>query len=168
MRTVLLLSLYIYLLIEFRFSHERRNLPPVLLFLQVIEPHDISVALNTRKLWSMHLHVQAKLIQEIVRSFSGSSCQPIQHMLRRICVQLCDLASPTALLIMRTVLDLIVEDLQRYLCFLLQTCLKWTVKFTLVLCSRFSREKILSEILLIHYELSEFSVQCCILCPENA
>ncbi len=79
---------------------------------QVIEPHDISVALNTRKLWSMHLHVQAKLIQEIVRSFSGSSCQPIQHMLRRICVQLCDLASPTALLIMRTVLDLIVEDLQ--------------------------------------------------------
>ncbi|KAF4798034.1 Protein virilizer like protein [Turdus rufiventris] len=79
---------------------------------QVIEAHDIAVALNTRKLWSMHLHVQAKLIQEIVRSFSGSSCQPIQHMLRRICVQLCDLASPTALLIMRTVLDLIVEDLQ--------------------------------------------------------
>uniref|UniRef100_A0A8C4XXP3 Vir like m6A methyltransferase associated n=1 Tax=Gopherus evgoodei TaxID=1825980 RepID=A0A8C4XXP3_9SAUR len=79
---------------------------------QVIEPHDISVALNTRKLWSMHLHVQAKLLQEIVRSFSGSTCQPIQHMLRRICVQLCDLASPTALLIMRTVLDLVVEDLQ--------------------------------------------------------
>lgn len=71
---------------------------------QVIEPHDISVALNTRKLWSMHLHVQAKLLQEIVRSFSGTTCQPIQHMLRRICVQLCDLASPTALLIMRTVL----------------------------------------------------------------
>ncbi|XP_070796549.1 protein virilizer homolog [Pituophis catenifer annectens] len=79
---------------------------------QVIEPHDLSVALNTRKLWSMHLHVQAKLLQEIVRSFSGSTCQPIQHMLRRICVQLCDLASPTALLIMRTVLDLLVEDLQ--------------------------------------------------------
>uniref|UniRef100_F7CD60 Vir like m6A methyltransferase associated n=1 Tax=Monodelphis domestica TaxID=13616 RepID=F7CD60_MONDO len=79
---------------------------------QVIEPHDISVALNTRKLWSMHLHVQAKLLQEIVRSFSGTTCLPIQHMLRRICVQLCDLASPTALLIMRTVLDLIVEDMQ--------------------------------------------------------
>ncbi|KAL7984173.1 hypothetical protein Chor_002743 [Crotalus horridus] len=79
---------------------------------QVIEPHDLAVALNTRKLWSMHLHVQAKLLQEIVRSFSGSTCQPIQHMLRRICVQLCDLASPTALLIMRTVLDLLVEDLQ--------------------------------------------------------
>lgn len=103
-RIVLVPRLCLYLVID-----ERRKL----LFLQVIEPHDISVALNTRKLWSMHLHVQAKLIQEIVRSFSSSSCQPIQHMLRRICVQLCDLASPTALLIMRTVLDLIVEDLQR-------------------------------------------------------
>lgn len=69
----------------------------------------------------MHLHVQAKLLQEIVRSFSGTTCQPIQHMLRRICVQLCDLASPTALLIMRTVLDLIVEDLQRYFSF----CIKF-------------------------------------------
>ncbi|XP_069477471.1 protein virilizer homolog [Ambystoma mexicanum] len=79
---------------------------------EAIETKDIAVALNTRKLWSVHLHVQAKLLQDIVRSFSGSSCQPLQHMVRRICIQLCDLASPTALLIMRTVLDLIVEDLQ--------------------------------------------------------
>ncbi|XP_056378477.1 protein virilizer homolog isoform X2 [Hyla sarda] len=79
---------------------------------QAIDPQDIAVALNTRKLWSMHLHVHSRLLQDIVRSFAGSSCQPLQHMVRRICVQLCDLASPTALLIMRTVLDLIVEDLQ--------------------------------------------------------
>lgn len=121
MRAILVLSICLYLVVQFNFyDKSREEKPPVLLFLQVIEPHDISVALNTRKLWSMHLHVQAKLIQEIVRSFSGSSCQPIQHMLRRICVQLCDLASPTALLIMRTVLDLIVEDLQRYFGFPLQ------------------------------------------------
>lgn len=69
----------------------------------------------------MHLHVQAKLLQDIVRSFSGTTCQPIQHMLRRICVQLCDLASPTALLIMRTVLDLIVEDVQRYFYYTLRS-----------------------------------------------
>lgn len=120
MRAILVLSIRLYL-VEFSFyDKSRKEKPPLLLFPQVIEPHDIAVALNTRKLWSMHLHVQAKLIQEIVRSFSGSSCQPIQHMLRRICVQLCDLASPTALLIMRTVLDLIVEDLQRYFGFLLQ------------------------------------------------
>ncbi|MEE6463546.1 hypothetical protein FKM82_005944 [Ascaphus truei] len=79
---------------------------------QAIASQDIAVALNTRKLWSIHLHVQSKLLQDIVRSFTGTSCQPLQHMIRRICVQLCDLASPTALLIMRTVLDLIMEDLQ--------------------------------------------------------
>ncbi|KAM4688810.1 protein virilizer homolog isoform 2-T2 [Discoglossus pictus] len=80
---------------------------------QAIEPQDIAVALNTRKLWSMHLHGQSKLLQDVVRCFAGTSCQPLQHMIRRICIQLCDLASPTALLLMRTVLDLIVEDLQR-------------------------------------------------------
>ncbi|KAM8967455.1 protein virilizer homolog isoform 2-T2 [Pelodytes ibericus] len=79
---------------------------------QTIEPKDVAVALNTRKLWSMHLHVQSKLLQDIIKSISGTSCQPLQHMIRRICIQLCDLASPTALLIMRTVLDLIVEELQ--------------------------------------------------------
>ncbi|XP_018123622.1 protein virilizer homolog isoform X2 [Xenopus laevis] len=79
---------------------------------QAIESQDIAVALNTRKLWSMHLHVHSKLLQDIVRSISGTSCQPLQYMIRRVCIQLCDLASPTAILIMRTVLDLIVEDLQ--------------------------------------------------------
>ncbi|KAG8441819.1 hypothetical protein GDO86_010845 [Hymenochirus boettgeri] len=79
---------------------------------QAIKPQDIAVALNTRKLWSMHLHVQSKLLQDIVRSISGTSCQPLQLMIRRVCIQLCDLATPTALLIMRTVLDLILEDLQ--------------------------------------------------------
>ncbi|XP_041101469.1 protein virilizer homolog isoform X3 [Polyodon spathula] len=79
---------------------------------QAIAPQDIAVALNTRKLWSMHLHVHAKLLQDIVRSFSGTTCQPLLHMLRRVCVQLCDLASPTALLIMRTVLELIAEELE--------------------------------------------------------
>ncbi|CAH2285583.1 Hypothetical predicted protein [Pelobates cultripes] len=79
---------------------------------QLIEPGDVAVALNTRKLWSMHLHVHSKLLQDIVRAISGTSCQPLQHTIRRICIQLCDLASPTALLIMRTVLDLIVEELQ--------------------------------------------------------
>lgn len=84
----------------------------VCIVFQAFEPKDIAVALNTRKLWSMHLHVQSKLLQDIVKSFAGVTCQPLMNMIRRVCIQLCDLASPTALLIMRTVLDLIVEDLQ--------------------------------------------------------
>ncbi|XP_048385433.1 protein virilizer homolog isoform X1 [Stegostoma tigrinum] len=78
---------------------------------QPISSEGIAIALNTRKLWSIHLQIQAKFLQEIVRSSFGSTCQTLQQILRRVCIQLCDLASPTALLILRTVLDLIVEDL---------------------------------------------------------
>ncbi|XP_067887684.1 protein virilizer homolog isoform X3 [Heterodontus francisci] len=78
---------------------------------QPISAEGIAIALNTRKLWSIHLQMQAKFLQEIVRSSFGSTCQPLQQILRRVCIQLCDLASPTALLILRTVLDLIVEEL---------------------------------------------------------
>ncbi|XP_067835353.1 protein virilizer homolog isoform X2 [Heptranchias perlo] len=78
---------------------------------QPISAEGIAIALNTRKLWSIHLQMQAKFLQEIVRSIFGSTCQPLQQILRRVCIQLCDLASPTALLILRTVLDLIVEEL---------------------------------------------------------
>uniref|UniRef100_A0A4W3GYS8 Vir like m6A methyltransferase associated n=1 Tax=Callorhinchus milii TaxID=7868 RepID=A0A4W3GYS8_CALMI len=79
---------------------------------QAISTKDIAVALNTRKLWSIHLQMQTKFLQEIVRSLFGSTCQPLQQILRRVCIQLCDLASPTTLLIMRTVLELILEELK--------------------------------------------------------
>ncbi|KAG7470064.1 hypothetical protein MATL_G00135290 [Megalops atlanticus] len=87
-------------------------LPLPLQTTQSIAPQDVAVALNTRKLWSMHLHGQARALQEILRSICGTSCQPLLAMLRRVCVQLSDLASPTALLIMRTLLELLLEDLQ--------------------------------------------------------
>ncbi|KAJ8290980.1 hypothetical protein GJAV_G00019910 [Gymnothorax javanicus] len=86
-------------------------LPLPLQSTQVIAAEDVAVALNTRKLWSMHLHGQARMLQEILRSVSGTCCQPLLAMLRRVCVQLSDLASPTALLIMRTLLELLLEDL---------------------------------------------------------
>ncbi|XP_035240011.1 protein virilizer homolog [Anguilla anguilla] len=87
-------------------------LPLPLQTTQLIAPQDVAVALNTRKLWSMHLHGQARALQEIVRAVSGTSCQPLLAMLRRVCVQLSDLASPTALLVLRTLLELLLEDLQ--------------------------------------------------------
>ncbi|XP_059840849.1 protein virilizer homolog isoform X1 [Hypanus sabinus] len=78
---------------------------------QPISAEGVAIALNTRKLWSIHLQIQGKFLQEIVRSSFASICQPLQQILRRVCIQLCDLASPTALLILRTVLDLIIEEL---------------------------------------------------------
>uniref|UniRef100_A0A8C9T419 Vir like m6A methyltransferase associated n=1 Tax=Scleropages formosus TaxID=113540 RepID=A0A8C9T419_SCLFO len=87
-------------------------LPLPLQTTQAISAQDVAVALNTRKLWSMHLQGQARALQEVLRSVCGTSCQPLLAVLRRVCVQLSDLAPPTALLVTRTLLELLLEDLQ--------------------------------------------------------
>uniref|UniRef100_A0A3B4DJB0 Virilizer N-terminal domain-containing protein n=1 Tax=Pygocentrus nattereri TaxID=42514 RepID=A0A3B4DJB0_PYGNA len=73
---------------------------------QALSVQDVGVAMNTRKLWSMHLHAQARVLQDVLRCVCVSSCPPLLSMLRRVCVQLCDLAAPTATLVMRTLLDM--------------------------------------------------------------
>uniref|UniRef100_A0A674ENX0 Vir like m6A methyltransferase associated n=1 Tax=Salmo trutta TaxID=8032 RepID=A0A674ENX0_SALTR len=72
---------------------------------QVISVQDVAVALNTRKLWSMHLRVQWGVFADALGCVCGTSCPPLLAMLRRVCVQLADLSSPTATLIMKTLLD---------------------------------------------------------------
>ncbi|KAM3873614.1 protein virilizer homolog [Diretmus argenteus] len=79
---------------------------------QVISVQDVAVALNTRKLWSMHLRAQWKVFAEALKCVCGTSCPPLLAMLRRVCVQLADLSSPTATLIMKTLLELLLEELQ--------------------------------------------------------
>ncbi|XP_030639280.1 protein virilizer homolog [Chanos chanos] len=80
---------------------------------QALSVQDVGVALNTRKLWSMHLHAQARVLQEVLRCVCVSSCPPLLSMLRRVCVQLCDLAAPTATLVMRTLLEQLQEEMQQ-------------------------------------------------------
>ncbi|XP_041962947.1 protein virilizer homolog isoform X1 [Alosa sapidissima] len=79
---------------------------------QALSVQDVSLALNTRKLWSMHLQAQAGTLVEVLRSVAVSSCPPLQAMLRRVCVQLCDLAAPTGTLTVRTLLEQLQEELQ--------------------------------------------------------
>ncbi|XP_073341270.1 protein virilizer homolog isoform X2 [Pagrus major] len=79
---------------------------------QVISVQDVAVALNTRKLWSMHIRAQWKVFSEAFRCVCATSCPPLLAMLRRMCVQLADLSSPTATLIMKTLLELLLEELQ--------------------------------------------------------
>ncbi|XP_028835893.1 protein virilizer homolog isoform X2 [Denticeps clupeoides] len=87
-------------------------LPLPLQTTQPLSPQDVSVSLNTRKLWSMHVHAQAGVLCEVLRSVCVSSCPPLQAALRRVCVQLCDLAAPTASLVIRTLLEQLQEELQ--------------------------------------------------------
>uniref|UniRef100_A0A671MU49 Protein virilizer homolog n=1 Tax=Sinocyclocheilus anshuiensis TaxID=1608454 RepID=A0A671MU49_9TELE len=79
---------------------------------------DIGVAMNTRKLWSVHLHAQARVLQEVLRCVCVNSCPPLLSMFRRVCVQLCDLAAPTATLVMRTLLEQLQEEMQQLLALL--------------------------------------------------
>ncbi|KAM9724410.1 protein virilizer homolog isoform 2-T2 [Menidia menidia] len=79
---------------------------------QVISVQDVAIALNTRKLWSMHIRAQWKAISEVLKCVCATSCPPLLAMLRRVCVQLADLSSPTAILVMKTLLELLLEELQ--------------------------------------------------------
>uniref|UniRef100_A0AAR2JV08 Virilizer N-terminal domain-containing protein n=1 Tax=Pygocentrus nattereri TaxID=42514 RepID=A0AAR2JV08_PYGNA len=83
---------------------------------QALSVQDVGVAMNTRKLWSMHLHAQARVLQDVLRCVCVSSCPPLLSMLRRVCVQLCDLAAPTATLVMRTLLEQLHEEMQHSFC----------------------------------------------------
>ncbi|XP_068180456.1 protein virilizer homolog isoform X2 [Antennarius striatus] len=87
-------------------------LPLPMLSTQVISVQDVAVALNTRKLWSMHIRAQWKVFSEALRCVCTTTCPPLLAMLRRMCIQLADLSSPSALLIMKTLLELLLEELQ--------------------------------------------------------
>ncbi|XP_061918857.1 protein virilizer homolog isoform X2 [Entelurus aequoreus] len=79
---------------------------------QVLSVQDVAIALNTRKLWSMHIRAQWKVFYETLRCVCTTSCPPLLAILRRVCVQLADLSSPTATLLMKTLLELLLEEVQ--------------------------------------------------------
>ncbi|CAL1611173.1 unnamed protein product [Knipowitschia caucasica] len=79
---------------------------------QGISVQDVAVALNTRKLWSMHLRAKWKEFSEVFTVISPTTCPPLLSMLRRVCVQMADLSSTTATLIMKTILEQLMEELQ--------------------------------------------------------
>ncbi|XP_054715831.1 protein virilizer homolog isoform X2 [Uloborus diversus] len=90
------------------------ELLPLPLPLQTREPlaeEEILKMVNYRKLWSAHLHSLSGIIQEVIVSLAATSCHPLQQLLRRVCVQLADLSAPTALFIVRAVLDALLETL---------------------------------------------------------
>uniref|UniRef100_A0A3Q2ZQP3 Vir like m6A methyltransferase associated n=1 Tax=Kryptolebias marmoratus TaxID=37003 RepID=A0A3Q2ZQP3_KRYMA len=79
---------------------------------QVLSVQDVAIALNTRKLWSMHIRAQWKVLSEVLSCVCSTSCPPLLTMLRRVCIQLADLSSITATLVMKAVLELLLEELQ--------------------------------------------------------
>ncbi|CAC5369116.1 VIRMA [Mytilus coruscus] len=71
---------------------------------------EISLAVNSRKLWSAHLHSLSPQIQEMIRILATSTCQPLQQVLRRVCWQLSDLSASAATMVTKCVLDMVVTS----------------------------------------------------------
>lgn len=90
------------------------ELLPLPLPIQVKEPilaEEATKIVNSRKLWSAHLHLVASDIEKLVVRLTASSSNTVQLLLRRVCVQLSDLSSPTATVIAKSVMENLFEVL---------------------------------------------------------
>ena len=93
------------------FTSELLPLPLPIQTKAPLTDEEIQTALNQRKLWSVHLHPLAGEIREILQHLSASACQPLQQLLRRVCWQLADLAVPSALMVVRCLLDTVASNM---------------------------------------------------------
>lgn len=90
------------------------ELLPLPLPIQTHEPlqeDEVKRVVNLRKLWSAHLHSHSTSIQEFINRLCTSVHQPLLHLLRRVCIQMSDLAANSALMISRGVLDSVITSL---------------------------------------------------------
>ncbi|KAF2903313.1 hypothetical protein ILUMI_02877 [Ignelater luminosus] len=84
------------------------ELLPLPLPIQTREPlttEEVSWAVNLRKLWSAHLHAYTNNIQELINRMCTSTHPPLLNLLRKVCIQLADLAANSAIMIARGILD---------------------------------------------------------------
>ncbi|XP_075224431.1 VIR_N domain-containing protein isoform X2 [Lycorma delicatula] len=72
---------------------------------------EITHAVNCRKLWSAHLHSLNSLLHDLISTMTGSSYHLLLQQLKGVCIQLADLAAPTALTVTRAVLDSVTSSL---------------------------------------------------------
>lgn len=90
------------------------ELLPLLLPVQTrddLSKEEISWIINLRKLWSAHLHPHSTIIQEMVNRLCISTQPQLLNLLRRICVQISDLAANSATMIARGILDNVYDAL---------------------------------------------------------
>ncbi|KAK3591349.1 hypothetical protein CHS0354_040310 [Potamilus streckersoni] len=79
---------------------------------EVLRQEETTLIVNTRKLWSVHLLSLHQSIYEIIQTLIVSTCQPLQHMLRRVCWQLSDLSALSATMVTKCILDMLFANLE--------------------------------------------------------
>ncbi|KAJ8041906.1 Protein virilizer-like [Holothuria leucospilota] len=78
-----------------------------------LSEEETSQGLHLRKLWSIHVLCQSIPIQTIISQLAYTSSPVLQLMLRRVLCQISDLAAPTALLVIRSVLEAFTSKLKQ-------------------------------------------------------
>ncbi|XP_048518759.1 protein virilizer-like [Dendroctonus ponderosae] len=68
--------------------------------------------MNLRKLWAAHLLPHSALVQDMIGKLCISTQPQLLNLLRRICVQIADLAAGAALMVARGFLDLVLGALE--------------------------------------------------------
>ncbi|RUS68539.1 hypothetical protein EGW08_023699, partial [Elysia chlorotica] len=77
-----------------------------------LSEEEAEAAVMSRKLWSVHLQSATPELFSVLDTLSGTGCQPLQHLMRRVCWQIADLAAPSALRITKILLDILMVNLK--------------------------------------------------------
>ncbi|XP_074598206.1 VIR_N domain-containing protein isoform X2 [Brevipalpus obovatus] len=79
--------------------------------LTTLTSEEVNKLVSIRKIWSAHLLGLASDLEKLITSFVLCSSPIIQQLLRRVCVQISDLSSPAATLVVRSVLEALLDAL---------------------------------------------------------
>ncbi|KAL4708616.1 hypothetical protein ACJJTC_001055 [Scirpophaga incertulas] len=74
---------------------------------------ELADASNERRLWSAHLHALTTDLTDMIQIICTSTYRPVVHMLRRVCVQIADLAPNTAATVARAAVGAVLKDLKQ-------------------------------------------------------
>lgn len=71
---------------------------------------EVTRLITERQLWSAHLHPKSVILTEMIQTICTSSYPELLNILRRVCVQLADLAPNMSLLVVKAIVDLLLID----------------------------------------------------------
>ncbi|KAJ2943498.1 hypothetical protein O0L34_g16605 [Tuta absoluta] len=73
---------------------------------------ELADASNERRLWSAHLHALTNDLTDMIQIICMSTYRPVVHMLRRVCVQIADLAPNTAATVAKAAVGAVTKELK--------------------------------------------------------
>ncbi|XP_052758960.1 protein virilizer [Galleria mellonella] len=73
---------------------------------------ELADASNERRLWSAHLHALGNDLTDMIQIICMSTYRPVVHMLRRVCVQIADLAPNTAAIVAKAAVGAVTRELK--------------------------------------------------------